>query len=154
MLRAVELLAKMHDSQRKAAPKVQMLDAPAVLRSPRIAFVTGITTRSSVENALGVAFSYPARGWHTYAVRESGARCFLSAFYKEQLLLGVELYVPAASHAPKLEAVDLGGFTLDPLGIRIGMDASRALEARFEGGAVYVKAAGNAVDRIAIYAGA
>ncbi|MFN2449488.1 MAG: hypothetical protein ABR508_06825 [Candidatus Baltobacteraceae bacterium] len=152
MLRAAEVLAHLHRLQRGKAVAVQRLAAPAVLRSPRIAFAVGLTLRAHVERELGVAFSYPARGWHTYASNESGRRCFLSAFYKDATLIGVELYVPAVARAPALAALELGGFTLEPVGARIGMDASAALEATFPGGAVYVKAARGSIERIAVYA--
>lgn len=151
MLRAAELLAQMHRVQRRKKPKIETFDAPAVLKSSRIAFQVNVTQRPDVERALGVAFAYPARGWHTYATRENGVRCFLSAFYKQSTLIAAELYVPEAQHGPTLLPIDLGGFELHPRGIRIGMDASHTLEAQFPGGAVYVKARGSSIDRIALY---
>ena len=143
----------MHEAQRKKPPSVERLDAAAVLRSPRIAFCVGATRRREVEKELGVAFSYPARGWHTYATREDGTRCFLSAFYKDGVLIAVELYVPSAEHAPPLTPGEFGGFTLEPCNVRIGMDAGCALEGSFDGGVVYAKARERTIDRIAIYAG-
>ncbi len=152
MLRAAEILANIHKAQRGKAVAVRLLQTPAVLASPRIRFEVGKTTRHAVERELGIAFSYPARGWHTYAVKESGRRCFLSAFYKAGTLIAVELYVPSAPYAPALAPADLGGFILEPEGVSIGMDHSNAFEGTFEGGAVYVIARAVAVDRIAVYA--
>lgn len=152
MLRAVELLEQMHRAQRRRPAAAETLAEPARLHSPRISFCVGDTTRTQVERELGVAFSYPARGWHTYATRESGTRCFASLFYKSEVLIAAEIYVPAVQHAPALAAADFGGFELLPRGVRIGMDASRAFEAQFPGGAVYVKARSSSIDRIAIYA--
>ena len=151
MLRAAELLAQMHRAQRRKKPDIETFDEPAVLRSARISFEVNVTQRPDVERVLGVAFAYPARGWHTYATRENGARCFLSAFYKQTTLIAVELYIPEAQHAPALSPVDLGGFELVPRGIRIGMDDSHVLEAKFPGGAAYVKAHGHSIGRIALY---
>jgi hypothetical protein len=151
MLRAAELLAQMHRAQRRKKPEIETFDAPAVLKSSRFSFEVNVTQRPQVERELGVAFAYPARGWHTYATRENGTRCFLSAFYKQTTLIAVELYIPEAKHAPSLLPVDFGGFELQPRGVRIGMDASHIFEARFPGGAAYVKAHGASVDRIALY---
>ena len=151
MLRAAELLAQMHRAQRRKKPQIETFDVPAVLKSSRLSFEVNVTKRPQVEREIGVAFAYPARGWHTYATRENGVRCFLSAFYKQTTLIAVELYVPEAKPAPNLLPVEFGGFELEPRGIRIGMDASHILEARFPGGAAYVKARGASIDRIAVY---
>lgn len=152
MLRAVDVLARMHQAQRKEPPQIRTLDTPAVLQSPRLTLATGVTRRVEVERQLGIAFSYPARGWHTYAVKEETGRCFLSLFYKDGTLIAVELYEPASDRAPALAPVDVGGFTLAPCAIRVGMQAASAMEARFDGGAVYVKASAQTIDRICIYA--
>lgn len=172
MLRAVEILAQMHDRVRHnpntpPAP----IDRPIVLRSERLALAVGKTQRSDVERELGIAFSYPARGWHTYATKEYGQRCLLSAFYKSGVLVAVELYVPRGAHAPNLEPRDLGGFTLEPGGVRIGMQVSAiaqpftpavggpgkvvydtAFEARFAGGVAYAMAAKGVIERLTLYA--
>jgi hypothetical protein len=149
------------------------LDRPVVLHSTRIAFQTGKTTRPAVERELGIAFSYPARGWHTYATRESGTTCLLSAFYKEGVLVAVEIYVPRSDRAPSLAPRDLGGFRLEPGGVAIGMHADavtetftpaiggpspvvydRAFEARFPGGVAYAMARKGTIERLALYASA
>ncbi len=171
MLRAVEVLAQMHERarRRKNTPPAP-LERPVVLHSTRIAFQTGKTTRAQVERELGIAFSYPARGWHTYAIKESGRTCLLSAFYKEGTLVAVELYVPRSDRAPSLSPRDLGGFRLEPGGVAIGMQIDsvtetftpavggpgpvvydRALEARFPGGVAYAMACKGTIERLAIY---
>ena len=152
MLRAVDVLARMHEAQRKGSPQIRTLDRAAVLQSTRLTLATGVTQRVDVERELGVAFSYPARGWHTYAVKEETGRCFLNLFYKDGTLIAAELYVPTSHRAPELAPVDIGGFTLAPCSIRIGMEAARAMEARFDGGVVYVKASAQSIDRICMYA--
>lgn len=172
MLRAVELLAQMHERARKhpntpPAP----IDRPIVLQCERLTLHVAKTTRADVERELGVAFSYPARGWHTYATDESGKRCLLSTFYKDGALVAAELYVPRGPHAPNLKARRLGGFRLEPGGVRIGMPVNaipqpftpavggpgkvvydRAFETRFPGGVAYAMAAKGVIERLTIYA--
>jgi hypothetical protein len=174
MLRAVEVLAQMHErARRRENTPPAPLDRPVILHSTRIAFELGKTTRPQVERELGIAFSYPARGWHTYASKESGQTCLLSAFYKEGTLVAVELYVPRSDRAPSLAPRDLGGFRLEPGGIAIGMQAGsvsetftpavggpgpvvydRAFEARFPGGVAYAMARKGTIERLALYAAA
>jgi hypothetical protein len=174
MLRAVEVLAQMHErARRRANSPPAKLDRPVVLHSTRIVFELAKTTRVQVERELGIAFSYPARGWHTYATKESGSTCLLSAFYKEGTLVAAELYVPRSDRTPSLAPRDLGGFRLEPGGIAIGMQADaitetftpavggpgpvvyeRAFEARFPGGVAYAMARKGTIERLALYAGA
>jgi hypothetical protein len=172
MLRAVEILAQMHERARHApnAPPAP-IDRPVVLQSERLTFAVGSTKRADVERELGIAFSYPARGWHTYASKESQQRCLMSAFYKNGILVAAELYVPRGPNAPNLEARDLGGFRLEPGGIRVGMPITsipapfapavggpgkvvydRAFEARFPGGVAYAMASKGIIERLTIYA--
>ena len=172
MLRAVEILAQIHDRARKntntpPAP----IDRPVVLQSERLTLAVAKTKRADVERELGIGFSYPARGWHTYATSESGQRCLLSAFYKNGILVATELYVPRGPHAPNLQARNMGGFRLEPGSIRIGMQTSAipepftpavggpgkvvydsAFEARFPGGVAYAMAAKGVIERLTIYA--
>lgn len=172
MLRAVEVLAQMHErARRRENTPPAPLDRPVVLHSARIAFALGKTTRPQVERELGVAFSYPARGWHTYATKESGRTCLLSAFYKEGTLVAAELYVPRSERTPSLAPRDFGGFRLEPGGVAIGMHVDavteaftpavggpgpvvydRAFEARFEGGVAYAMARKGTIERLALYA--
>lgn len=172
MLRAVELLAQMHERARKM-PNVPppQLDRPVVLHSTSLSLETKKTQRADVERTLGIAFSYPARGWHTYATKENGIGCLLSAFYKDGTLVAVELYVPRSDRAPALEPRDLGGFRLEPGGAAIGMRVEalpelltpasggpgkvvydEAFEARFEGGVAYAMARKRVIERLALYA--
>ena len=142
-----------------------------VLAAPAIVFAPGTTTRRQVERELGIAFSYPARGWHTYAVDEAGTDCLLSAFYSDGTLIAVELYLPRSQRAPALEPRNLGGFALRPGHIRIGMPVDdvgapfvektvavgaivydRHFEAAFEGGVAHAMARGGRIERLTVYA--
>ncbi len=172
MLRAVEILAQMHERARqKPNTPPAPIDRPVVLRSDRMMLQVGKSKRADVERGLGIGFSYPARGWHTYATKEGGQRCLLSAFYKNGILVAVELYVPRGPHAPNLQARDLGGCALEPGGVRIGMQIDsigapfapavggpgkviydRACETRFPGGVAYAMAARGIIERLTIYA--
>lgn len=172
MLRAVEILAQMHERVRKTpnAPPAP-IDRAVVLQSERLTLQVSKTTRAGVERELGIGFSYPARGWHTYATTESGTRCLLSLFYKNNVLVAAEIYVPRGPHAPNLQARNLGGFRLEPGAVRIGMPAAaiaqpfapaiggpgkvvydRAFEARFPGGVAYAMSAKGIVERLTVYA--
>lgn len=172
MLRAVEILAQMHERVRqKPNSPPKPIERPVLLQSERLTLAVAKTKRVDVERELGIAFSYPARGWHTYASNESGQRCLLSAFYKSGILVAVELYVPRGPHAPNLEARNFGGFRLEPGGVRIGMQTSiipqpftpavggpgkvvydSAFEARFPGGVAYAMASKGIIERLTIYA--
>ncbi len=172
MLRAVEILAQMHERVRQnpntpPAP----IDRPVVLQSERVTLAVAKTKRRDVERELGIAFSYPARGWHTYATSESGTRCLLSLFYKKGILVAVELYAPRGPHTPNLQPRDFGGFRLEPGSVRVGVHANavalpftpavggpgpvvydRAFEARFPGGVAYAMASKGVIERLTIYA--
>lgn len=172
MLRAVEILAKIHQRARQTpnTPPAP-INRPIVLQTERITLQVAKTKRADVERELGIAFSYPARGWHTYATNEAGQRCLLSAFYKNGVLVAAELYVPRGPHAPNLEPRNLGGFRLEPGSVRVGtqIDAipepftpavggpgkvvyDRAFEARFPGGVAYAMASKGAIERLTLYA--
>lgn len=172
MLRAVEILARMHERARRSPnTPPEPIDRPVTLRSERLALQVAKTKRTDVERELGIAFSYPARGWHTYATKESGRRCLLSLFYRDGTLVAAELYAPRGANTPNLEPRDFGGFTLEPGGARVGMQINdvpqpfapaiggpgkvvydSAFEARFPGGVAYAMAAGGIVERLTIYA--
>ena len=172
MLRAVEVLAQMHErARRKTNQPPAPLDRPVVLQCERLTLEFGKTNRANIERELGVAFSYPARGWHTYATKEGSQRCLLSLFYRNSGLVAAELYVPRNENGPNLEPRNLGGFRLEPGGISIGMNADaiseiftaaiggpgkvvydRAVEARFPGGVAYAMARKGTIERLALYA--
>jgi hypothetical protein len=172
MLRAIEILARMHDRARKKpnTPPAP-IERPVVLQSERLTLRVSATKRVEVERELGIGFSYPARGWHTYASKEGAQRCLLSLFYKSGTLLAAELYVPRGPHAPNLQARDLGGFRLEPGGVHVGMQTSimpepftpaiggpgkvvydSAFEARFPAGVAYAMASKGTIERMTIYA--
>jgi hypothetical protein len=177
MTRAIEILAQLYDRQRResAAPPVP-LDRVALIFNENVAFDVTKTQRRDVERALGIAFSYPARGWHTYCVAgDAGTREFVSLFYAspggpESKLVSAELYLPKVQRAPSLEPRRLGRFRLIPGEIAIGAQIGglpdafariekppgfgpydAILEARFPGGCAYAMGTGNVVERLAIY---
>ena len=172
MQRAVEILANIYEQQRKAddAPPPPS-DKPIGLFSEIIAFNVGVTTRADVEKQLGIAFAYPARGWHTYCVRGArNERLFLSAFYSEQRLAAAELYLPKVERAPNLAPRDIH-FRFVPSELTVGMQYAALpeffgriaslpsgvgayvdmFEARFPGGAAYAMGNEGIIERLAIY---
>lgn len=173
MVRAVEILANLHDRMyKKSNVPPPPLDKPVILFNETCPFQIGTTTKDGVQTLLGWAFSYPARGWHTYAIAGENAQPYLlSAFYKDQALIAVEAYVPKTDRAPQLEPRRLGVFRFVPGEIRIGMPTTAipqsfvpavggpgpvvygaAFEARFKGGVAYAMANNGIVERLALYA--
>lgn len=173
MQRAVEILANIYERGQKAndvpPPPV---DKPVVLFSETIAFDVTRTQKRDVERALGIAFSYPARGWHTYCVRGSnGTRLFASLFYSKDALVAAELYLPKVDRAPKLEPRDVT-FRFVPGEITVGKPVTslpehfgrisglaetfgaykEMFEARFPGGSAYAMGNDGTLERLAIYA--
>jgi len=172
MRRAVEILASIYEQNRarRNVPPAP-LDRPVVLATERLVFALGTTSRAEVERAFGVAFSYPMRGWHTYAAREDGARNFLSLFYADGTLVALEYYVPKADRAPGLAARDYGALRLSPGDVALGaatgsLDTryvvavggpapivyAEAYEARFPGGVAYVMGNAGRIERLGLYA--
>ena len=173
MKRAVEILASIHERQyKKENVPPPPLDKPVILFNETCAFEIGKTTLAAVNAQLGWAFSYPTRGWHTYAIAaENGERYLLSAFYKKHELIAVEIYVPKTDRAPQLEPRRLGAFRFVPGEIRLGAPVTSipqsfvpavggpgpvvydaAFEARFPGGVAYVMANKGIIERLALYA--
>jgi hypothetical protein len=146
MVRAVEILAAIAE-KRLRQPNVPPppIDVPVILFNENVRFQTGTTRRSEVIDALGTGFAYPANGWDTYGVREGREKRLLSAFYKDELLVGVEYYVPLTESAPKLAPRELGEFRLVPGEVKVG-SAIVGLDERFvpavggPGSAVYASA--------------
>lgn len=172
MQRAVEILASIYEREhaKQSAPPPP-LERPLVLFSETIALAVGTTTREEVERALGVAFAYPVRGFHTYCCAgNAGARQFLSAFYARDLLVSAELYVPKSDRAPSLAPRDIR-FRLVPGEIALGMPVTALNEAfgkvsevaeklgayadmygaSFPGGSAYAMGNGGTIERLAIY---
>lgn len=172
MLRAVEILAKIHERAR-AVPNQPPppIDRPVVLFNETLNVKLGMK-RSEVESALGVAFSYPVRGYHTYCIAgPNRERRFLSVFYRGDSLVAAEWYRPTSETAPKLEPRLLGRFRFVPGEVEIGMNVNAvpatfshtqsgpaqvvfddAFEARFAGGVAYVMGRKGVVERLALYA--
>lgn len=173
MTRAVELLAQMYERQaRPADVRPPPIDRVVQLFNETIALDVTKTTRSDVERALGIAFAYPVRGWHTYCVRGAeGVREFVSLFYSKNSLAAAELYLPRTDRAPALEPRNLGRVRLIPGEVCIGMQFGALpdgfarirkpqglgpyediLEAQFPGGAAYAMGNKGTIERLAIYA--
>ena len=175
MKRAVEILANIYERGReKENAPPPPLDKKLLLFSETIALELGASTRETVEAALGVAFAYPARGWHTYCLRgRERSREFLSLFYSGDALLSAELYLPKSDRAPSLAPRDLH-FRIVPGEIALGMpvtvlpDAfgkvsavaeklgafSDMYGASFPGGSAYAMGNGGVIERLALYGGA
>ncbi len=172
MQRAVDILAGIYErTQRDTAVPPPPADRPIVLFTETIAFDVTRTTKPEVERALGIAFSYPQRGWHTYCVRgDDGNRLFLSCFYSGERLASAELYAPKVDRAPKLAPRDLrlrfvpGEITIGQpvtvlpayFGTAHGLPAklgpyAEMFEARFPGGAAYAMGNAGVIERLAIY---
>jgi hypothetical protein len=94
----------------------------------------------------------------------------LSAFYKDDVLVAVELYAPRGNQTPQLAPRDFGGFRLEPGSVTLGTHADavspvftpatggpgtvvydRAFEARFPGGVAYAMARKGVIERLALY---
>lgn len=172
MVRAVEILASIATrSRRSPIVPPPPIDRPVVLFNETCAFQLGKSKRRAVERVLGTGFPFPAKGWHTYAVRGVGGRRLLSAMYQHDLLIGVEFYLPKTTTAPALTPRDWGDFRLIPgevaLGAALGSLDSRytaclggpaqlvyaqAYEIRFPGGLGYVMGNAGLAERLVLYA--
>jgi hypothetical protein len=171
MLRAVEILANIVERSRVSPVPPPPCDKPVLLFSEPLALSVNTTTRADVERCLGIGFSYPARGWHTYGVRgANAARLLLSLFYVKNHLAAAELYLPKVDRAPKLQPQD-AHFRFVPGEIDVGMPVTalpehygrmdgmpvelsaygEMFEARYPGGAAYAMGNGGTIERLAIY---
>lgn len=168
MVRAVEILAQIAEGKRAAYAPPPPIDRPMLFFSEEIAFEIGATRRPDVERAIGIAFSYPARGWHTYPAGGT-KRALLSAFYKDEGLVAAELYLPRSDRAPAL-AARATTFRLVPGELMLGMSPTalpesfvrvptsagaydETYEARFPGGVAYAMSRKGELERFALYAG-
>jgi hypothetical protein len=172
MLRAVEIIAQIAEKQMKSAHTLPPpLDVPLILFNEHIMFVIGKTQRSSVVKELGAGYAYPAKGWDTYAMREKNARYLLSALYRDDVLVGVDYYVPKPNSVPELAPRNFGDFRIVPGQIEIGSDITRlderfvhvddgpdahryahAFEVRFRGGVAYAQTNSDMIQRLVLYA--
>jgi hypothetical protein len=172
MARAVEILANIYERNRKEQDvPPPPSDVPITLFTEAVTLRVGVTTRKEVEAALGIAFSYPARGWHTYCVKGTRAeKLFVSIFYAKETMAAAELYLPKVERAPKLAPRDLF-FRLVPSEITVGVPFTSLpehfgrikglppglgaytdiFEARFPGGAAYAMCNNGMIERIAVY---
>jgi hypothetical protein len=174
MLRAVEILAEiaLKNSPPPLVPPAP-IDRPVVLFNERRTFQLGTTTRYQVVRDLGTGAAYPAAGWWTYAVRFAGSRRLVSVIFHNDVLSGVETYLPKGKSVPRLPLHSWGDFRLIPGEIRIGaaltaldprytpavggpspLMYAQAFEIRFPGGLGYVMGNAGVAERLALYAAA
>lgn len=172
MVRAVEILASIAEKRMKQ-PNVPPppIDVPVVLFNENIRFTIGETKRKDVVRALGTGFPYPAKGWDTYGVREGRERRLLSAFYRDDALVGVEYFIPTTDTAPNLAPRELGEFRLIPGEVKIGTAVvslderfvtavggparvvyPHAFEVRYPGGVAYAMGRDGTITRLVLYA--
>jgi hypothetical protein len=172
ILRAVEILAQIAERHMKSASALPPpLDVPLVLFNENIMFVIGKTQRADVVKALGPGYAYPAKGWENYAMREKNTRYLLSALYRNDVLVGVDYYLPKPNSVPELGVRNFGDFRLVPGQIAIGSDITklderfvkvpegpdaqryaRAFEVRYRGGVAYVQSNNVDIQRMVLYA--
>jgi hypothetical protein len=104
-------------------------------------------------------------------MRHDGKPAFISAFYKDDVLIGVEHYYVRAKNAPSLAPRHFGTFRLIPGEISLGMAMTKLsdefvpavggpspaiyghrYEVRFPGGVGYVMGNNARVERLVLYA--
>lgn len=94
---------------------------PIVLRSDRLVFAVGVTRRRDIELKVGPSIKYPAAGWQTWTVAGlRGQSWILSVFYRNNVLIGVEHYLPKTENLPAYAPRIKGFFTLSPGEIGLG----------------------------------
>lgn len=172
MLRAVEILAQLAEKLLKSTNVLPPpLDVPLVLFNENLMFVIGKTPRANVVKTLGAGYAFPAKGWDTYATREGRARCLLSALYRDDVLAGVDYYIPKPSVVPELGVRSFGDFRLVPGQIAIGHEIMRLDErftpvnegpdaqrfaytyvAQYPGGIAFVQSNSGLIERIVLFA--
>ncbi len=172
MLRAVEILAGIAERNREAPlTPPPPIDRPVILFNETRALRLGVTKRRDVQRDFGRGAEYPAAGWWTYALRFAGSVRFLSVIFHEDVLTGVELYLPKVASVPQLVPNFWGDFRLIPGEVAIGaslttLDArftravggpgnimyAEAFEIRFPGGLGYVMGNAGLAERLVLYA--
>lgn len=172
MHRAVEILSTIFERTiEKPQTPSATYENSLTLCSESLTLAVGSTTQDQVERKLGIAFAYPARGWHTYCCKgPAGERDFLSLFYSRGHLASAELYVPKSELAPSLAARDVQ-FRLLPGEISIGSSIGTLpsyftrvsqtaeqlgafrdiLGTRFPGGSAFAMGNAGTIERIALY---
>jgi len=171
MLRAVEILASLYERARSRTPHLPPpVERPLLLFNEALALEIGVTRRADVGRILGHGVPYPAAGWETHALEgRDHLRLFLSLFFRDDVLIGAELYVPRGRTAPALVPRRLRSFRLLPGEIEPGMSSASLDErfgrletatgalydetfvARYPGGVAYLFARDGVLDRIALY---
>jgi hypothetical protein len=172
MLRAVEILASLAERKREMPlTPPPPIDRPVVLFNEKRTLQLGVTLRRDIQRDFGRGAEYPSAGWWTYALRFAGSRRFLSVIFRNDVLTGVELYLPKVASVPNLAPNFWGDFRLVPGEVAIGAALSslderftkavggpgrvmyaQAYEIRFPGGLGYVMGNGGNAERLVLYA--
>ena len=151
------------------------LSEPPVLAGGTTIFAVGATKRRDIEHKIGVAAVYPAPGWQTWTTAGlKGEVWILSAFYRQETLVGVEYYVGKTGNVPKYAPRIKAMFRLLPVDVGLGgrIDAlpasfrssngraggvgsivyQHAFEARWTAGVALLSGNDGRIERIALYA--
>lgn len=97
------------------------LGEPIRLTNGRLTFEVGTTTRRTLERLVKPPITYPGPGWQTWTVAGSRTEIWiLSAFYRNDLLVAVEHYLPKTDRLPKYAPRITGGFRFVPGEISLG----------------------------------
>ena len=110
------------------------LGEPIRLTNGRLTFDVGKTTRRTLERLVKPPIAYPGPGWQTWAVTGTRTETWiLSAFYRDDVLVALEHYLPKTDRLPKYAPHIAGGFRLVPGEISLG-GTMRGLPAYFASG--------------------
>lgn len=176
LLRAVEILEKIAKERAQPVAPPTPVGHPVLLASDRLSLQIGTTRKRDVERVLRAGTSYPAKGFHTYAVAppqtqpdDAPKRWLLSLFYRGDLLFGAEHYIPKIKGIPPMPLATPGSVRLEPGGFCLGgaLNAlgyfvpahggpspviySLCFEARFPGGVAWIMGNAGRIERFAIY---
>jgi hypothetical protein len=176
LLRAVDILEKIAKERAQPIVPPPLVDHPVVLATDRCTLAIGKTRRREIERVFGRGQSYPAKGFHTYAVAppetqpdDAPKRWLLSVFYRGDLLFGMEHYIPKVKGLPPMPLTTPGIIRVEPGAFRVGGPLNSvgyfvpahggpspviyalSFEARFEGGVAWIMGNAGRIERLAIY---
>ena len=163
--------------KKSVQPAAPVLSEPMSLRSDTLTFAVGVTQRREIERSIGPAITYPAAGWQTWTVAGlRGETWILSAFYRANVLIGVEHYLAKTENLPRYAPRIKGLFKLMPVGLGLGSPSTNlprgfaanggrlagvrtvvygeGFEARWLGGVALVGANDGRIERLAVYGSA
>ena len=107
------------------------LGEPIRLTNGRLTFEVGKSMRRTLERLVKPPIAYPGPGWQTWAVAGTRTETWiLSAFYRNDVLVALEHYLPKTDRLPAYAPRIAGGFRFVPGEISLG-GTLRALPAFF-----------------------